>query len=182
MEFSDIEEDKLPGYVTFTGSLWNTWQTVIANMQTDSFFQGNRSYDQIVIALYLLKTFTLLVVMMNMLIAIMSDIFVQSYETRSKQRIKSHLEVVIYKWFLKGTVFGWLSGDDISKIKYIICAFDDTNAESNQFKSIRETLLSIKEDIKKTQVTQFQYANMMNQLISSQIQESNNLKNELQHI
>ena len=42
LEFDEIADPaNLPTYTTFTGSLWNTWYSVIGNFNTDQFFQGN---------------------------------------------------------------------------------------------------------------------------------------------
>ena len=68
--------------------------------------------------MFLLATFIICVVFMNMLIAIMGDTFARRNEVIEQVRIKDHLSFVIDNWYLKGISLG-----DVNQVNYIITAF-----------------------------------------------------------
>ena len=88
MQFDGLMEDEFPAYSTLEGSIWVTWQLCLGNPETDDFFIGDNKQEYIIKGLFVITSISLLIHMLNMLIAIMGDIFERNNEVTQKKKYK----------------------------------------------------------------------------------------------
>ena len=91
---------------------------------------------------YLITTFTLLVHMVNMLVAIMSETFAKNREFSDQIILKSKLRFVIDNWSIKDDAFG----KDRLKINYLVAALlnEDDDEEIEIIKDIQDDFKQLK--------------------------------------
>ena len=84
IQYDELGANEEPDYASFWSALWYVWNICIGNASGDSFFTGKNSDMEkrestwnhtYLIILFILATFILLIHLLNMLIAIMSDQF-----------------------------------------------------------------------------------------------------------
>jgi len=87
IQYDNLASNEDPDYATFWSALWYVWNICIGNASGDSFFLGdNASIEKstwnhtYLIILFIIATFILLIHLLNMLIAIMSDQFATNNE------------------------------------------------------------------------------------------------------
>lgn len=144
--------DAIP-YATVSGSWWEIWQLLLGAADPTPYFLGNRGQKVYLISVYVLASFTLLIHLLNMLIAIMSDEFAVNNEIKHKIKIHEQLGFCLEYWGYKKYVFE-------NTLKYIVCAFsqDDEDKDRDLLKNVivdqrqlKQTLLRF-EDQMATQV------------------------------
>ena len=117
MDFADIKAANEPDYATgMLGAGFHITQIALGQLNTGSYSAGKTPPGEnfLLWTLYALSVYVFLLVLLNLLIAIMGDIFAQSYDSRETTVIKDHLRFVIDNWSKK---------KDYGQMKYIITAY-----------------------------------------------------------
>lgn len=128
VQFDNIDtevEGDYPVYYTILGSVQYIYLMCLGEIQADAYYfnMGDGSQAVALWILFILATFLIIVTMMNMLIAIMSDTFVDNSEVGEQNILKEHLRFVLDQW------------EEMEKtnINYLIAAFlieeDDEDVE-----------------------------------------------------
>jgi len=129
-----VEDNDSLSYSTFYGSLWDIWNLCLGNPETEGYFVGEGGEKPYAVAFFVLASFILLVHLLNMLIAIMSDEFEKNNEMRSKIKIQEQLRFILDKWVYRSKVLG-----DVSEVKYVVVATileEDQKEESSLLKHV----------------------------------------------
>ena len=79
-----------------------------------NFEKGTKSQQPYLWCLFILATFVIIVTMMNMLIAIMGDTFVNNSEVAEQNTNKEHLQFVMDHWYMRPVK---------TELNYLIAAF-----------------------------------------------------------
>ena len=117
------------------------WDVCLGGGDTESFELGDAKQYNYLTGLYIAAQFTMLIHLLNMLIAIMGDTFGKRNEVAEQIKIKDHLAFVIDNWYLKDYSLG-----DPKQINYIITAFHVHNHEEKN--EVLEKLQEQVEDVK----------------------------------
>jgi hypothetical protein len=133
--------DAIP-YQTLPTALLYMWNVCLGGGGSDSFALGDGSQRTYLQALFIAAQFTMLIHLLNMLIAIMGDTFGQRNEVAEQVKIKDHLAFVLDNWYLKDFALG-----NIKEINYIITAFNvqAEEAENEVLTQMVEKVDSIQE-------------------------------------
>ena len=125
------------------------WEIAIGGGGTIGFSLGNGTQNMYLSALNLLAQFTLLIHLLNMLIAIMGDTFGQRNLVADQVKMKDHLAFIIDNWYLKDYSLG-----DTSQIKYVITAFhiDDSSPGNERIEHLQSTLEEVKDKLVQEQI------------------------------
>ena len=94
VQFDNIESpDDYPIYFTIRGSIQYIYLLSLGEIFADdsNFSKGNKNQQTYLWILFILATFVIIVTMMNMLIAIMGDTFVNNSEVAEQNTNKEHL-------------------------------------------------------------------------------------------
>ena len=94
VQFDEIEsKDDYPIYYEIRGSIQYIYLLSLGEIFADdaNFSKGNKNQQTWLWILFILATFIIIVTMMNMLIAIMGDTFVNNSEVAEQNTIKQHL-------------------------------------------------------------------------------------------
>ena len=119
VQFDRIKEDEEPLYTTVGGALKYIYMLCLGEVGDTPFEIGETPHNKRSLwIVYIVTTLTLLVHMMNMLIAIMSETFAKNREFSDQIRLKSQLRFVIDNWSLKDDAFG----KGMGKINYLVAA------------------------------------------------------------
>ena len=92
--------------------------------------------------LFILASFSMIIHMLNMLIAIMGNTFGERTEVSNLIQVRDHLKFVMDNWHLNDAVF-----DQKYKIKYIITAF---NQEEDQQE--HEAITELRDEIQRNYI------------------------------
>mmetsp|Transcript_1931 Transcript_1931/g.2769 ORF Transcript_1931/g.2769 Transcript_1931/m.2769 type:complete len:142 (+) Transcript_1931:6574-6999(+) len=87
IQYGEVPIDLDIPYATFSGAIWEMWNLCIGGFDNKSFFKGNDSESFYGVVLFCLATFILLIHLLNMLIAIMSDEFTKNNEIKDQIKI-----------------------------------------------------------------------------------------------
>ena len=106
------------------GSLQYIFMLSLGELGVDQFEKGEGTQTPYLWILFLIASFTLIVHMLNMLIAIMGETFAKSNEIEYQTKLKKKLQFVIDNWYKNAL------GDDMNKICYIItCIYNEEDDE-----------------------------------------------------
>ena len=128
---------------------------IIVNPDTD-FFNSQTYYNDVesdqviytwtaITSIFVVAVFSVVVVILNVLIAVVNDAYIDNKEHKIVEQAKNQLEFVINRWSIRKEMFS-TSGKDIKTTQYIITAFCH-QPEINESKLIIENLDQIEEDI-----------------------------------
>lgn len=126
MQFDQVIHSKMPKYANFWDSMYVVWNIPLGNVDDVAVFWGDEDFSKgtgpqsnaIMIILFLMSTFVMLIHLLNMLVAIMGEIFGKQSEDMSRIQVAEKLRFIVDKWFYKYYV---LSSND--QMKYIVAAF-----------------------------------------------------------
>ena len=137
IEFDDIEPANYPGYSQ--NILWglnHVWNIALGQFNTPDYSAGeNPSQMALLWILYLTGIIMLTLNLLNMLIAIMADIFQSNYDVKEQEEKRTHLHFIIDNWMMKDLClasdgkklnFSYKSSKQKNH-KYIITAFQNHN-------------------------------------------------------
>jgi len=119
-ELSSAERDSIP-YDTFIKSLLYVTSTAFAETDSDPFSYGNKKFTAWLVIFFYISIVCLLVHMLNMLIAMMGEIYNSRSKLADLVRVRDHLRFVVDNWYLSNAAYK----DEKSRIKYIVSAFLD---------------------------------------------------------
>lgn len=112
-------------YLTLSGSMLHLIDLLFGNSYMTSFELGEGSQKYILYLLHILSAFTIQIHLLNMLIAIMGDIFSKRSEDYKKMYYRDRLGFVLDNFHLIRRAFG----DDIKNVKYCVAALAITDDE-----------------------------------------------------
>ena len=100
IEFDGLNDEEVDSiyYKSLTSSFMFMWDTCLGEIMTDTFELGDGSQKPYLFVLNIFAQFILLVHLLNMLIAIMGNTFMQRNEVAEQVKIKDHLAFVIDNW------------------------------------------------------------------------------------
>jgi len=101
---------------------------MIGNSYVGSFELGEGSQKYILYLLHILSAFIIQIHMLNMLIAIMGDIFSKRSEEITKIYYRDHLGFVLDNWHLVWRAFG----EDIKDVKYFVAALAVNDSDGQE--------------------------------------------------
>jgi hypothetical protein len=138
IQYDQLESHEEIDYASFWSALWYVWNICIGNASGDSFFVGRNSdimkestwNHTYLIILFFLATLILLIHLLNMLIAIMSDQFATNNKILPQIKIQEQLRFVIDKWFYMNLVL------KSKTCKYVVAAIM-VREESQEFSIIK---------------------------------------------
>ena len=106
---------------------------------TDNFHKGDESHLGILWVLFIIASFVLIVHMLNMLIAIMGNIFKENSDVAEKVALKTRLRFVIDNWWLDAL------GEQKHKINYLVTAIlcEEDDDEVEKIKEVQEDFHSL---------------------------------------
>ena len=98
----------MPMYATFGGALLEIWlvciggpEFAVGDNQAPAFFENNQGdtlTHVMLLTMFVLSCFILLIHLLNMLIAIMSDAFTQDNDDYDKKRLLNLLQFINVRW------------------------------------------------------------------------------------
>ena len=92
------EEDLIPEYATYLGAFKHVYSSSLGQLNTESYYDNQMT--TICIVLFLLMSFFMCIVLLNMLIAIMGDIFANNQDTKEAKKKMSELAFVVENWWI----------------------------------------------------------------------------------
>lgn len=104
-----------PSYVTLIGAFDNMLETSLVSFATDDYLDNEMTGW--LLGLFVLNTFFMSVLLLNMLIAIMGDVFIKNNEIKDYQNRVSQLAFVVDNWWIDPV-------PDKEKIVYLIAGHD----------------------------------------------------------
>jgi hypothetical protein len=144
IQFDEVSQDDVPSYATFSGAVFFIYQISLGEVYViDSFTVGNNPQQYYPLwVIFILSTFTLLVHMLNMLIAIMGETFAKYGEVREQITLKNKLKFVIDNWSLKKAAFG----KEMQKINFLVAALlnEEDDEDIEIIKDIQEDFHKMK--------------------------------------
>lgn len=105
-------------YSSFGSSIWYMWQLCLGGASTATYAVGEGSQEIYLIGFYIMAQFLMIIHLLNMLIAIMGETFVNCKEIGHLVKIQDHLAFVIDNWYLSP-----ISIPDKEKLVFIVTAF-----------------------------------------------------------
>jgi len=147
IQYDSIEEDNYPIYTTVIGSIEYVFMMALGEIfaDDDNFAKGSSSQELILWIIFLLATFTLIIHLMNMLIAIMGETFSKNNEVADENREREHLKFIMENQWMNPL------GDSKSKINYLVTAFLNEEEEEDI-----EILMDLQDDITEMKYQQSQ--------------------------
>ena len=169
-----VNPAKEPDYATTYGSLWEIFNVCMGNpgfavgdYKEDAFFL-NHEFSFVGVCLliiFIITCFVLLLNLLNMLIAIMSDAFQKNSEKIDQIMIQARLCFIIDKWELRKYLLNLDDSDTDEKadkkgrvpgIKYVVCAFIQEQDKNN-----KNLIKQIQNDLKESSNRQINFENDM---------------------
>lgn len=147
VEFDNAPPESIE-YYTVSGSLWYMWNLSLGQFDNNSFVEGK--FAAFLSIMFVICSFILLVVMMNMLIAIMGDTFASQSAVSSQLRVKDHLKFILDHLFI-----GEYALPEDQKFNYLITAFNSANSDENKMDNMMHSLCSKLSQLEKTMISQF---------------------------
>ena len=98
MELAGDDEDLIPGYSTYMGAINHVYLSSLGEFDTDSYFDNQMT--PILVFLFLAMSFFMCIHLLNMLIAIMGDIFANNQDTKEAKKKMSELAFVVENWWI----------------------------------------------------------------------------------
>lgn len=119
-----LKKKMVPLYTTLMGAYkWIYYLSLGTFSHKEFKFGENSNHKTILGFLFVIATFTIVVHMMSMLIAIMGDTFTQNQQVEEQLLLKGKLKFIIDNWYLNAL------GDDKQRIKFIITALMSENED-----------------------------------------------------
>jgi len=148
-----VQLDQVPAeadnirYATVYGSFQYMWYISIGELSADdALFDKNKSTLTYLVLwlLFVTATFLVLIHMLNMLIAIMSETFTVNNESEQETRLKEHLQFVVDNWWTIETE-GNRKG-----FNYLVCAwaYEEDEEEVEILKDLQEEVGGMRESSK----------------------------------
>ena len=99
MQFDGIEEEDQPNYSKHLGTaLEHIVRMIVLEFEFDDYTAGEASQQFMCYALFVMALMMIIIVLLNLLIAMMTDIFTQSYENMDYEILKAKLDFIISHW------------------------------------------------------------------------------------
>ena len=132
-------------YYTYAGALWYVCDIMFGNYDRRAYSAGSASQANYLLFLFVVSSFTMLIHLMNMLIAIMGDSFARRTEVAQEIMTQNHLKFVIDNYHLIKLAF-----KDIREVKYIVTAFYSQQvADADEDKIMNEDVNQLKDGVQK---------------------------------
>jgi hypothetical protein len=109
------------------------------------FNAGKGSQEVILWFLFIVATFSFLIVLMNMLVAIMGDTFVKNYEIEEANILRTKLRLVIDNWSLLKGPFDPFTAEE-KNIMYLVAANlnEEDEEETEAIRDLQEIVQEMK--------------------------------------
>lgn len=133
-------------YASVGGAFQYMWYISIGELSADdNLFQITDSFwTQLILwVLFVAATFLVLIHMLNMLIAVMTETFTINNENKLETRLKEHLQFVVDNW-------GVLKSSDEAKPNYLVAAwaYEEDEEEVEILKDLQEEVKEMRESSK----------------------------------
>lgn len=144
IQFDSITPTEAPVYSEFGGALWQMWMLCLGGPEVDGFFIGeNKLMKPFLLIMFFLSALSILIHLLNMLIAIMGDTFSKNNEVEHEKKLKEQLTFIIDLWFFKDYCLG-----NAEEIKYVVAAFlMDEDLEENHLNVMSEQIQGLHKEI-----------------------------------
>ena len=100
---------------------------MLGEFENDAYdFAENRVYTGVLYFYYYLSTFLFVIHLLNMLIAIMGEAFAENNKIKQRQKIQSHLKLVLDNLWMTDVI------KDSSRVKYLIVSFTSQEEDEDE--------------------------------------------------
>lgn len=141
-----ITKESIP-YSDFLGAIYYVFMMCLGYFTFEGFEKtkigdGIYNSDYVLYFVFILTAFTMIIHLLNMLIAIMGNTFSKREPVRDQIRLRDHLTFVIEHWYMNYLVF---NNRDTQRTKYVITAFiaDEEDESQEILSDLNKNILKV---------------------------------------
>lgn len=136
--YDELSKEEYPPYATVIGSLEYMYLMALGEIQADGdfFAKGKATQELLLWLLFLFATLTIILHLMNMLIAIMGETFSNNNLVEEENRLREHLKFIVENQWIDAL------GEQKNKVIYLVTAFLNEEDEEDV-----EILKDLQEDV-----------------------------------